>query len=80
MPFGVMNAATQFMGMVNDLLRNYLDVFVLVFLDDILVHFANIEEHVKHLRIILSMVRKHQLFAKLSKCNFVKKLVEFLGQ
>ena len=80
MPFDVTNAPAQFMGMMNDLLRDYLDLFVLVFLDDILVYSANMEEHVEHLRKILSVLRKHRLYAKLSKCDFVKKLVEFLGQ
>ena len=68
------------MGMMNDLLGDYLDLFVLVFLDDILVYSANMEEHAEHLRKILSVLRKHRLYAKLSKCNFVKKSVEFLGQ
>ena len=56
-PFGVTNAPTQFMGMMNDLLRDYLDLFVLVFLNDILVYSANMEEHAEHLRKILFVLR-----------------------
>ena len=80
MPFGVTNAPAQFMGMMNHLLRDYLDIFVLVFLDDILIYSANIEEHAEHLRKVLSILRKYRLFAKMSKCEFATETVEFLGQ
>ena len=68
------------MNMMNDLLGKHLDQFVLVFLDDILVYSASIEEHVEHLRSVLSILRKDQLYAKASKCEFVTTTVEFLGQ
>ena len=80
MPFGITNAPAQFMNMMNDLLGKHLDQFVLVFLDDILVYSASIEEHVEHLRSVLSILRKDQLYAKASKCKFVTTTVEFLGQ
>ena len=80
MPFGVTNAPAQFMGMMNDLLREHLDVFVVVFLDDILVFSANMEEHAEHLRKVLSILWQHRLYAKESKCEFVRDSVEFLGQ
>ena len=70
----------QFMNMMNDLLGDYLDRFVLVFLDDILIYSANIDQHVEHLRQVLQRLREHRLFAKASKCEFVKTTIEFLGQ
>ena len=70
MPFGVTNASSQFMHLVQDVLHKYLDVFVVVFIDDILVYSKNTEEHTKHLRLIFERLRKHQLFAKASKCTF----------
>ena len=80
MPFGVTNAPSQFMHMINDVLARYLDVFVLVFLDDILVYSCTVEEHAEHLRKVFIALRKHRLFAKASKCNIMVKEVEFLGQ
>ena len=80
MPFGVTNAPTQFMHMINDVLARYLDVFVLVFLDDIFVYFCTMEEHVEHLQKVFAALRKHRLFAKASKCSIMVKEVEFLSQ
>ena len=80
MPFGVTNAPAQFMNMMNDLLGDYLDKFVLVFLDDILIYSANLEDHLEHLRKTLSVLRKYRLYAKASKCEFVTTAIEFLGQ
>ena len=76
MPFGNTNAPSQFMHMINDVLAGYLDVFVLVFLDDILVYI--VEEHVEHLRKAFAALRKHRLFSKASKCSIMVKEVEFL--
>ena len=80
MPFGVTNAPAQFMYMMNDLLGEYLDDFVIVFLDDVLIYSANPQDHVEHLRKVLGKLRHHQLFAKASKCDILKTSVEFLGQ
>ena len=80
MPFGVTNAPAQFMNMMNDLLEEFLDRFVLVFLDDILIYSANLDQHKEHLWRVLMKLREHQLFAKASKCEFVKGSIEFLGQ
>ena len=80
MPFGVANAPVQFMGMMNDLLGEYLDQFILIFLDNILMYSQNIKEHVEHMRKVLGKLRKHRLYAKASKCEFVKLSIEFLGQ
>ena len=80
MPFGVTNAPVQFMNMMNDLLGEYLDKFVLTFLDDVLIYFANPQDHADHLRKILGKLREHQLFMKASKCEILKTSVEFLNQ
>ena len=67
------------MHMMNDVLSGYLDVFVLVFLGDILVYSKIVEEHVEHLRKVFIALRKHRLFAKVSKCSILEEEVEFLG-
>ena len=74
MPFGVTNAPSQFMHMINDVLAKYLDVFVLVFLDDIsLVYSCIVEEHAEHLQKVFAALQKHRLFAKASKCSIMIK-------
>ena len=79
MPFGVTNALAQFMFMIDDLLSEYLDKFVIVFLDDVLIYSANPQDHVDHLQKFLGRLRHHQLCAKASKCDIMKKSVEFFG-
>ena len=79
-PFGVTNAPAQFMNLMNDLLRDYLDEFVLVFLDDILVYSRSIEEHAEHLRRVFERLREHRLYAKAAKCEISVKQIDFLGQ
>ena len=80
MPFGVTNALAQFMNMIKDLLGEYLNKFVLVFVDDVLNYSANPLNHAEHLKKILGNLREHQLFEKASKCEILKTSVEFLGQ
>ena len=80
MPFGVTNAPAQFMNMMNALLGEYLDKFVLIFLDDVLIYSANPQDHAEHLRKVLGKLREHKLYAKASKCEMLKTSVEFLGQ
>ena len=80
MPFGVTNAPLQFMNMMNDVLSNYLDDFVLVFLGDILIHSRTVEIHAEHLGKVLEALCRHRLYAKASKCNIMEEEVEFLGQ
>ena len=79
MPFGLTNAPTAFMDLMNRVFKPYLDQFVVVFIDDILVHSKHKEEHEKHLHVILQTLRKHQLFAKLNKCEFWLDQIPFLG-
>ena len=79
MPFGLTNAPAAFMDLMNRVFRPYLDQFVVVFIDDILVYFKDAQEHEHHLRIVLQTLRENQLFAKLSKCDFWLKEVSFLG-
>ena len=79
MPFGLMNAPVAFMDLINRIFRPYLDQFVIVFIDDILIYLGSGEEHAEHLRIILQTLREHQLYAKLSKCPFWLDNVAFLG-
>ena len=80
MPFGVTNAPLQFMHTINDVLAGYLNDFVLVFLDDILVYSCTVQEHVEHLWKVFAALRKHRLFAKASNYNIIVKEVESLEQ
>ena len=79
MPFGLTNAPAVFMDYMNRIFRPYLDQFVVVFIDDILIYSYSHEEHAVHLRIVLQILREKQLYAKLSKCEFWLEEVKFLG-
>ena len=79
MSFGLTNAPAYFMSMMNKVFMEFLDKFVVVFIDDILVFSKNEEEHAEHLRLVLEKLREHQLYAKFSKCEFWLKEVGFLG-
>jgi hypothetical protein len=79
MSFGLTNAPAYFMYLMNKVFMEYLDKFVVVFIDDILVFFKNKEEHEEHLRLVLQKLRENQLYAKLSKCDFWLREVSFLG-
>jgi hypothetical protein len=69
-PFGLTNAPGTFMCLMNNVLSNFLDKFVLVFIDDILIYSKNREEHEENLRLVLQVLREHQLYAKFNKCEF----------
>ena len=79
MPFGLTNAPTTFMDLINRVFHPYLDQFVVVFIDDILVYSKDAQEYEHHLRIVLQTLKENKLFAKLSKCDFWLKEVSFLG-
>jgi hypothetical protein len=77
--FGLTNALTVFMCLMNGILKNCLDKFVIVFLDDKLIYSKSKEEHEHHLRLVSQVSRKHQLYAKLSKCSFYQEQIHYLG-
>nr|GEX15114.1 putative reverse transcriptase domain-containing protein [Tanacetum cinerariifolium] len=78
MPFGLTNAPAVFMDLMNRVCKPYLDNFVILFIDDIVIDSRNKEEHTNHLRIILELLRKEKLYAKFSKCDFWISIVQFL--
>jgi len=79
MPFGLANALATFMDQMNRVFQPYLDQFVAVFIDDILIYSKSQEEYEHHLRIALQTLKEKQLYAKLSKCEFWLERVGFLG-
>ena len=79
MPFGLTNAPTAFMDLMNRVFRPYVDQFVVVFIDDILVYSKDAQEHEQHLKIVLETLREKKLYAKLSNCEFWIKEVSFLS-
>ncbi|XP_040998176.1 uncharacterized mitochondrial protein AtMg00860-like [Juglans microcarpa x Juglans regia] len=80
MSFGLTNALAAFMGMMNRVFRPYLDSFVVVFIDDILIYLSSEEDHKQHLRLALENLKENHLYAKFSKCKFWLKEVKFLGR
>src|SRR3954463_12435497 len=79
MSFGLTNAPATFSRMMNSIFMEYLDKFVVVYLDDILIYSRNEEEHAEHLRLVLTKLREHRLYAKFSKCEFWLPEVTYLG-
>ncbi|GKB14774.1 putative reverse transcriptase domain-containing protein [Tanacetum coccineum] len=79
MPFGLTNAPTVFMDMMNRVCKPYLDKFLIVFIDDILIYSKSKKEHEEHLKLILELLKKEELYAKFSKCDFLLLKVQFLG-
>ncbi|GJV20227.1 putative nucleotidyltransferase, ribonuclease H [Tanacetum coccineum] len=79
MPFGLTNAPTVFMDLMNRVCKPYLDKFVFMFIDDILIYSCNEKEHEEHLKTIMELLKKEELYAKFSKCEFWINTVKFLG-
>nr|GEZ87325.1 putative reverse transcriptase domain-containing protein [Tanacetum cinerariifolium] len=79
MSFGLTNAPAVCMGLMNWVCKPYLDKFVIVFIDDILIYSKSKQEHEEHLKLILELLKKEQLYAKFSKCEFWVPKVQFLG-
>jgi hypothetical protein len=79
MSFGLINAPAYFMYLMNKVFMEYLDKFIIVFLDDILIFSKTVEEHAEHLRLVLEKLRSNQLYAKFSKCEFWLIEATFLG-
>ncbi|CAN4115688.1 unnamed protein product [Withania somnifera] len=79
MSFGLTNAPSAFMDLMHRVIKPYLDSFVIIFIDDILVYSRSKSDHEQHLRVILRTLREHKLYAKFSKCEFWLESVAFLG-
>ena len=79
MLFGLCNAPATFMRVINDVFRPFIDDFVIVYLDDILVFSKTWEEHIVHVKKVLDVLRKEKLYVKMSKCEFAKTSLVYLG-
>ena len=78
MPFGLTNAPASCQRLMNDTLHEYLDVFIIVYLNDILIYSKNETEHTKHVKLVLEKLQMKRLLLKQEKCDFNKEQVEFL--
>ncbi|KAJ7951825.1 Retrotransposon protein, putative, Ty3-gypsy subclass [Quillaja saponaria] len=79
MPFGLTNAPATFCTLMNQVFRGYLDKFVVVYLDDIVIYSSTLEDHKQHLQLVFNRLRENQLFVKREKCSFAQKRIKFLG-
>lgn len=79
MPFGICNAPTTFMRVMNDVFRSFINVFVIVYLDDIIFFSRTSDEHVRHVKQVLDTLQREKLYVKLSKCEFGKNELVYLG-
>lgn len=79
LPFGLCNAPDTFMRVMNEVLRPFIDDFVIVYLDDILIYSDNWNDHRVHIRKVFEVLREAKLYLKMSKCEFVRKILVYLG-
>ena len=79
MPFGLTNAPATFCNLMSDVLFDYIDDFVILYLDDIMVYSQTLSEHEMHLKKVFQRLREHKLYLKLEKCEFVREHITFLG-
>jgi len=79
MPFSLTNASIVFQQFMNDIFSDLLDVYVIIYLDDILIYSNNMSEHHWHVKEVLKHLRKTGLYTKAEKCEFYSKLIEYLG-
>ena len=79
MPFGLTNAPATFCNLMNDVLFDFLDTFVVVYLDDIVIYNPNLEDHLAHLEKVFDRLREHRLYVKMEKCEFAQAEIKFLG-
>lgn len=78
MSFGITNASSTFCNLMNDILFEYLDDFAVVYLDDMIIYRQTLDEHVKHLSVVLSHLREYTLYVKMEKCEFSQREIKFL--
>ncbi len=79
MPFGLTNACVVFQHLMNDVFHEYLDNFLVYYINDIIIFSKNVEDHEHHIRLILDKLRKVEIYAKLKKCEFHQSEMELLG-
>ena len=79
MPFGLTNAPATFQHMLNDILREFIDIFIIVYLDDILIYSKSLDSHIEHVRKVLKKLLENRLYVKLEKLTFHQQEVTFLG-
>jgi len=79
MPFGLINALTVFQRFINNIFSNFLDICVMIYLDDILIYLYNMSKHHQHIKEVLKCLHKASLYAKAEKCEFYSESVKYLG-
>src|SRR3984893_2119853 len=79
MPFGLKNAPATFVKLMDEVFQEYMDKFIIVYLDDIVVYSKDTQDHLHHLQLVFNRLQDHKLYAKLEKCQFMQQEIKFLG-